>query len=165
MIALSWKEDRLCSTRILSPVSTLMSLTQLFGSAVLASLEDELWTVVCLCNSPRNVAYFKGLVSLPGRRKNSSGFGCSSGKEGQSYILSWMVPSQTGPLALLKSWWDWNILSYYQYVYIKYLLPGREYNSGTKPSPFLQGACIWWSHDLCNIYKGLLPVLFSPASV
>lgn len=78
-----------------------------------------------------------------GRRKNSSGFGCSLAKEGQNYSLIMMVPSQTGPPGPVEVMMRLEYFSYHQYVYIKYLLPGIEYNTGQNQSPFLQGACIW----------------------
>lgn len=58
-----------------------------------------------------------------------------------------------------------GILSYYQYVYIKYLLPGREYNSGNKTKVPSFKELAFGEVMTYVTYTRFTSILFSPASV
>lgn len=67
--------------------------------------------------------------SLPGRRKNSYGINCSLAKEGQGYILLGSLQAKQDLLAPAEATMGLECFSCSQYVYVKYLLLGIEYNA------------------------------------
>lgn len=76
-----------------------------------------------------------------------------------------MVPSQTGPPGPAEVMMRLEYFSCHQYVYIKYLLPGIEYNTGNKTKVPSFKELAFGEVMTYVTYTRFASILFSPASV